>query len=176
MQRFCSIQPLTAAICCAMLVLPLALLTAGCGFQLVTSDLSKTVSSVHIIDDRSVTVRHILERSLEATGVALGELDSSAYVVTLGNEQLRTRNGAIAESGQYIQQELQLSIEFEISGQKEASPRDRQKLTITRLYWLNPANHVTSDRERRRLLGEMKAEVADAVVRSLRVVSRPVSM
>lgn len=157
-----------AAACLAM-----AVLVAGCGFQLRSWDLGSAFDSAHIVADASVTIDAELRRALGQAGLALVDEGSAAGAVIRLSDQRELRRGISTTRGaRTAEYELTLSLAFAAqAGDGDELVRER-RISAGRTFRLDQNNPAATREEQTLITLELVNELVQQIMLSLSAVAR----
>ncbi|MBY5990527.1 LPS assembly lipoprotein LptE [Ferrimonas balearica] len=145
----------------------LALLTtAGCGFRLQSNyQFPDELAQVRLdsSDDQGELHRLVKER-LRLSNIEV-VADDAAPRLWLGDDRLERSTLSLFPSGQVAEYELIYSVRFSVTVAEQA-PQNFD-IEIRRDYLDDPRTALAKNRELELLLGEMRAQAADRILRAL---------
>ena len=157
---------------CVGLPCLVALVVAGCGFQLRTWDLGTALQAVHIDADDSVDLDRELAQAIRSANVPLTTDAAEADVVVKLTRQRQNRRSAAVTAGRAAEYEISLSIRFALESASGEVLTAENEMTSERVARLDRDNIVGSSEEQALLLREMRADLVDRIVRVLGARSR----
>lgn len=142
------------------------LATAGCGFRLQSNyQYPEALNPLRLesADDQSELHRLVRER-LRLSGIEVVQ-DEKAPRLWLGQDRLERSTLSLFPSGQVAEYELIYSVSSSITvGEQEPQTFN---IEIRRDYLDDPRTALAKNRELELLLGEMRAQAADRIMRAL---------
>jgi LPS-assembly lipoprotein len=156
---------LFAVLCAATLV--------GCGFHLRGSSAETSIASAYVRGASNVDVTPELTNALSRSGVHL--LDSAtgaAVVIDLLDEQQNTRTLSYTDRATTAESQLELAVRFKVVGADNKMLIDDRWARATRTYLVDTSNLVGSAQQESLLHGELVADVAQQIIRSLNAAMR----
>ena len=153
--------------------LVVAVLVAGCGFQLRSWDLTSAFDSAHIVADASVTIDAELRRALGQAGLALVDEGPAAGAVIRLSDQRELRRGVSTTRGaRTAEYELTLSLAFAAqAGDGDELVRER-RISAGRTFRLDQNNPAATREEQTLITLELVNELVQQIMLSLSAVAR----
>ena len=146
-------------------LLAAAALVAGCGFQLRTWELTGTF---HVVGEVAPALDRAVRRALTESGAAIASSAAAADIVLrLADEREARRGVSLTPGGRVAEYELALSVSVVAEGAAGAAIVPRRVLRAERVYSLDVNNLVGSREEEALILADLRAELAQRIVRNL---------
>ena len=108
-----------------------------------------------------------LEQALRESGAAIVEADAAAVIVSLSDERETRRGVSLTPGGQVAEFEIALQVVVAAQDAKGKAVVARRTVRAERVYRLDVNNLVGSRAEETLILRELRADVAQRIVRSL---------
>ncbi len=154
-------------------LLTVALLAAGCGFQLRSWDLTSAFQSAHIAADTSVTIDAGLRRALEQAGLALTVDRSDAGTVIRLSDQRELRRGVSTTRGaRTAEYEMSLSLVFAAQDGGGNELVSERRISADRTFRLDQNNPASTREEQAIIALELENELVQQIMLTLSAVSR----
>ncbi len=153
-------------------LLALAVMLAGCGFELRGSGgLPPEFAQTYVtgVDHRSVLARE-LDLGLSASGAeVVASEDEASAVLRIDQVEFKRREISIAIDATVLEYELSLEVGFEAQGRGNSLGIARQSVVSERVLRFEPASVLSKLNEERRLREAMERDVAQDILDRLRV-------
>ena len=153
-----------------LLVIALAALTAGCGFQLRGSggDL-EPLSPLFVRDAADAALAPTLIEALRASGARLSPSAAEARtVLVLEQEQQTKRLSVVGDQGQALEYELNYRIRFRVEDGSGETLLEPQTVGLSRDQALDRTRPLSISAEEEAIREEMRQEAAYLVIQRLR--------
>ena len=150
-----------------------ALLAAGCGFQLRSWDLTSAFQSAHIAADASVTIDAGLRRALEQAGLVLAIEQSGADAVIRLSDQRELRRGVSTTRGaRTAEYEMTLGLVFAAQDGEGNELVSEHRISADRTFRLDQNNPAATREEQALIALELENELVQRIMLTLSAVSR----
>ena len=154
-------------------LLLVAVLAAGCGFQLRSWDLTSAFESAHIDADASVTIDGELRRALEQAGLVLVDEQSGAGAVIRLSEQRELRRGVSTTRGaRTAEYEMTLSLVFAAQDGEGNELVGERRIRAERTFRLDQSNPAATREEQSLITLELVNELVQQIILSLSATAR----
>ena len=155
-------------------VLPIiAILVAGCGFQLRSWDLTAAFEKAHLDADASITIDAELRRALEQAGLVLVEDRSAAGAVIRLSDQRELRRGVSTTRGaRTAEYEVTLSLAFAAQDGDGNELVGERRISAERTFRLDQNNPAATREEQSLIALELRNELVQQIILSLSAVAR----
>ena len=155
-----------------VVLLALAVLAAGCGFQLRSWDLTAAFESAHIDADASITLDAELRRALAQAGLALVEERAGADAVIRLFDQRELRRGVSTTPGaRTAEYEVTLSLAFSAHDGKGNELVGERRLSVRRTFRLDQNNPAATREEQTLITLELMGELVERIILALSAVA-----
>ena len=154
-----------------LMVVGLALLMSGCGFQLRgTGDADFALSEINLQarDSRGQTVQQLREL-LQSNDVQVHS--GARYSLNLANEQTRQRTASYTSSARSAEYELTSTLDYEFRGPQNTVLL-QDSVEVQRVYVHDSNNLIGSSQEGDQLRQEMRRELIQQLVMRVQRVSQ----
>lgn len=146
----------------------LVMLATGCGFHLRTFDLNTAVASVHISSSSGNFAEAPLRQGLQRAGVEIASVaDEAEVTVSLLNARRDRRSVAVTDQAQAAEYELDLGVQYSVSGPDGAELIAPRWVETSRIYRVDRVNLVGTNEEQALLEREMVNDLVQQIVRAL---------
>jgi len=156
-----------------LLYLALVCLLGACGFQLRGSGDAATLipdqwKSMHLKtgNPNGELSREVMAR-FNANGVEWADRGAANYTLVLGPEQFRQRNLSLTAEARAAEFELTLSADFSVLGSDRSEVMELTTASVIKQMENDPRNVVGKSEEIRLLKSEMRAELAQQILRRI---------
>ncbi len=154
-------------------VLMVAVLLAGCGFQLRgTINLPPDWQELHL---QTASPNSELSRALRdgaaRAGINWVDLSDANYIVYLGNEQFRRRNLTIASNARAAEFELEMSTNMRVTDRQGNVLLPETEVKNVQIITNDPENIAGKAEEARLLRDEMRTLLVQDLLRKLRFLA-----
>ena len=154
-------------------LLLVAVLAAGCGFQLRSWDLTSAFESAHIDADASVTIDDELRRALEQAGLVLVDEQSGAGAVIRLSDQRELRRGVSTTRGaRTAEYEMTLSLVFAARDGEGNELVGERRIRAERTFRLHQSNPAATREEQSLITLELVNELVQQIILSLSATAR----
>lgn len=157
----------------ATLMLLMAIIVSGCGFQLRGDIvLPPLYERVHIISQGNADVGRALSKGLQRVGSKIvTSPEASTSVVTVLSSG--TQRKALNISGNAIREyELQLNISFVVQDNKGVQLSDQQTVSVVRNYQSDPNDVLGKDNEEQVIRQEMLRPAIIQILRRMKAIAK----
>jgi LPS-assembly lipoprotein len=156
-----------------MLGLSLALLLAGCGFQLRgTIDLPPDWEELHLsTSSPNSELSQALRNGAAQAGIRWRELTEANYIVHLGNESFQRRNLTIGNNARAAEFELEMSTRLRVTDRTGRELLPATRVTTLQVITNDPENIAGKAEEARLLRDEMRRTLVQELLRKLRFLA-----
>lgn len=156
-----------------ILVLTASAMLCACGFQLRGSGGSATIlpedwKQMHLVtgNPNSEFSREILTR-FEVNGVQWTDQKSANYILYLGRERFQQRNLSLNSEARAAEFELTMSSRFSVKHQDRTEAMEETVASVIKQMENDPRNATGKSEEIRLLKQEMRAELAQQIMRRI---------
>ena len=157
----------------AAVLLLVAVLAAGCGFQLRSWDLTATFERVHLAPDASVTIDAELRRALEQAGLVIVADQSAAGAVICLSDQRELRRGVSTTRGaRTAEYEVTLSLAFAAQDGEGKELVGERRISAERTFRLDQNNPAATREEQSLIALELRNELVQQIILTLSAISR----
>ncbi len=154
-------------------LLIVAVLVAGCGFQLRSWDLTAAFESAHLAADASITIDAELRRALEQAGLVVVEDQSSAGTVIRLSDQRELRRGVSTTRGaRTAEYEITLSLAFAAQDGEGNEMVSERRISAERTFRLDQNNPAATREEQSLIALELRNELVQQIILTLSAVAR----
>lgn len=166
--------PAGAATCAAVIIAAMVSAAGGCGFHLRGYTFVGHVDSYYVESDTGARMRDPLERSLKLAGATAAPGPGGADVVIRMIDGRRERRSvSVAGDVGVAEYELSIELNYAIVGRDGQTLREPGWVRVQRVYRLDRGNVMGSSEERELIERELENDLAQQIVRTLNVVTRP---
>lgn len=156
-----------------LVLLMVALLAAGCGFQLRSWDLPSAFQSAHIAADTSVTIDAGLRRAFEQAGLVLVVDQADAGAIIRLSDQRELRRGVSTTRGaRTAEYEMTLSLVFAAQDGEGNELVSERRISADRTFRLDQNNPAATREEQALIALELENELVQQIMLTLSAVSR----
>ena len=156
-----------------VVLLVVAALASGCGFQLRSWDLTSAFESAHIAADASVTIDAELRRALEQAGLVLVDEQAGAGAVIRLSDQRELRRGVSTTLGaRTAEYEMTLSLAFSAQDGEGNELVGERRIRAERTFRLDQSNPAATREEQSLITLELANELVRQIILSLSATAR----
>lgn len=140
---------------------------AGCGFHLRTIEgFNLDVESVHISATNAYgEFLRELERILTVQGIKIAPKSSAEYTIHISSEQRLRRPVSTTANISVSEYELRLETVFQVTGQDGKVLIQPTMIVAEKIYSFDRASFIGSSVEEKRLVEEMRSDIAGQLLR-----------
>ncbi len=144
---------------------------AGCGFHLRgTQEMPMHLKTIALLPDAPYTaLQKDIRKALRTAGVAIVNSPTAVYSLNLERDKLSRSIMVIGTDGQAKQEELIYSLHYRITP-PGADPLPVQVIRVQRILNVDFNRTLGQAQEEETLIGEMRAEVTNQLMRRLSVL------
>ena len=157
------------------LVLALLLGGAGCGFQLLGSETGRFESLNIVGAGAAPLTSRSLRQALEDRGIQIVPAGLGVISIHMLDERYYRRSFASTDAYSAAEYELRLELDVSISSGENFLLEDAT-LVSQRVYAVDLNNLSASEEEQKLLLIEMRASLAEQLLRRVNLLVRPASL
>ena len=159
------------------LLLIIALIISGCGWQLRDSQIAaSSIGAVYLSSSDTISVlTKELRRALSTYGVHSGVTKAeSKYVVVIVDFRQNTRIASINSSGRVAEYQLNEDVDFYITDAEDNQVLSLSTASVERVYEFREEDILASSNEEQRILTEMRSEIVRQILNRLRALPMPI--
>lgn len=173
LHRSCNIRVTMKQICIRLKLGVLLLLFAGCGFHLRSYDVDAAFENYFIAASDTSSFASDLRRMLKGAGVAESASRSAADVVVEVLEE-RDLQRAVSTTGnaRVAEYELEVGVNVRITNGAGIELAPAQWINRTRVFRVDRNNLTSNSEEQSLIQRELRAEVGQALLRTVNAVAR----
>ena len=157
------------------LVLAILLGVAGCGFQLLGSETGRFESLNIVGAGAAPLTSRSLRQALEDRGIQIVPAGLGVISIHMLDERYYRRSFASTDAYSAAEYELRLELDVSISSGENFLLEDAT-LVSQRVYAVDLNNLSASEEEQKLLLIEMRASLAEQLLRRVNLLVRPASL
>ena len=155
----------------ALVCIGMALLAAGCGFQLRSWDFSDSDLSIHVQAERMSQMAAPLRDALRQAGAPVSaSAEDADLVVQIVNESRNRRVASLTAGARAAEFELTLGVQFGIRA-GERSLANPAWIRASRTFGIDRDNLAGSSEEEALIDQELRSALSQQILRSLNAVS-----
>lgn len=152
-------------------VLLVAVVTAGCGFQLRGWEVSSLIDSAYVAVDGPNAMEVPLREGLRQAGVGRAAAPEQAdVVVRLLDARSERRSATVGEQARVAEYETTIAVLYEVTDSQGAVLVPAQWLERARVFRIDRENVVGSREEESLLEREMQNDLVQQIIRSINAV------
>lgn len=156
-----------------VLLLIVALMISGCGWQLRDSQIvASSIGTVYLSSNNinSVLTKE-LKRALTTYGVTSGATKAeSNYIVVIVDFRENSRIASINSSGRVAEYQLNEDVDFYITDAEDNQILSLSTASVERVYEFREKDILASSNEEQRIRAEMRSELVRQILNRLRVL------
>jgi LPS-assembly lipoprotein len=159
-----------------VLLLIVALMISGCGWQLRDSQIvASSIGTVYLSSNNINTVlTKELKRALTTYGVPNGVTKAeSNYIVVILDFRENSRIASINSSGRVAEYQLNEDVDFYITDAEDNQILSLSTASVERVYEFREKDILASSNEEQRIRAEMRSELVRQILNRLRVLPAP---
>jgi len=159
-----------------VLLLIVALIISGCGWQLRDSQIvASSIGTVYLSSNNINTVlTKELKRALTTYGVPSGVTKAeSNYIVVIVDFRENSRIASINSSGRVAEYQLNEDVDFYITDAEDNQILSLSTASVERVYEFREKDILASSNEEQRIRAEMRSELVRQILNRLRVLPAP---
>ena len=159
-----------------VLLLIVALMISGCGWQLRDSQIvASSIGTVYLSSSNVNTVlTKELKRALTTYGVPSDATKAeSNYIVVIVDFRENSRIASINSSGRVAEYQLNEDVDFYITDAEDNQILSLSTASVERVYEFREKDILASSNEEQRIRAEMRSELVRQILNRLRVLPAP---
>ena len=159
-----------------VLLLIVALMISGCGWQLRDSQIvASSIGTVYLSSNNINTLlTKELKRALTTYGVPSGVTKAeSNYIVVIVDFRENSRIASINSSGRVAEYQLNEDVDFYITDAEDNQILSLSTASVERVYEFREKDILASSNEEQRIRAEMRSELVRQILNRLRVLPAP---
>ncbi len=140
---------------------------SGCGWRLRgMQSLNTNITELNVkYSDRYSLLANTFDKTLAQQGITITEDNSAPYTLYLQPENFERRSASVGSNGLSAQYELQMQVDFRLTGKDfESKPLNAN---VTRIYDYDPDDTVGKRAEEQIILKEMRQEIVNRILRQI---------
>jgi len=143
---------------------------SGCGWQpRGAQKLPPALSELRVVSEmRGNALEYKLRRALNAAGVTLREGAGNHYSIHLSVEERSARKVSLDRSARSAEQEMSLSVSFELRDASEVPVLGPRRISASRIYSYDPNSVIAKQDEENLIYQELQDNLVAQILRQVR--------